>query len=295
MSLRVFAICILFFCSRLITSAQEKQLGEFDRKTDVLGLSSVKVGVNFGNQRGGGVILCPGGLIVTCKHVIQGFNEGRVELKGGEQLSFKILREVKDMDLVFLLTEKPTKTPLLKLRRNESLVEGEALICRAMIGGTIMCTINGSLACSPQQSVARVLLAQVPLSPGASGSPIVDSNGNLVGIVLGPLSESITDFARAWSSDVIRETIVCEFGSAVESVLAAKLNSDNDSGKIEVLASSSNRLLQGDLLLKVGNEEVSSYYELVCVVTPLLERKVKGFELSVLRNGQLVQVFVGAN
>ena len=175
------------------------------------------------------------------------------------------------------------------------MIEGEALACRAMIGGAIMCTVNGSLACSPVQSVAGVLLAQMPLSPGASGSPIFDAQGQLVGIVIGPLSESITDFARAWSSDVIRDALVREFGSAVDDALAATWTSDSDSRNLKVAATSKELFEKDDILLEVGTVKVSSYYELVCVVTPLLERKTNAFAVSVLRNGYIVKVLVNCN
>ena len=55
---------------------------------------------------------------------------------------------------------------------------------------------------------------------------------------------------------------------------------------------SNDLLLQGDVVLKVGELEVSSYYDLVCLVTPHLERKTQGFEVSVFRKGQVVRVFI---
>lgn len=291
-TLRSTLIWILFLlCNCAVVFAQERR-NDLDRNAGTEVRTSVKVGVNFGNQRGGGVVLSPDGLIVTCKHVVQGFSDGRIELNDREQHAFKILREVKDKDLVFLLAEKPISVPFLKFRSNESLVEGEPLTCRAMIGGSIMCTIKGSLACSPEQSAASVLLAQMPLSPGSSGSPIFDSRGQFVGIVLGPLSEEITDFARGWSANVVRDAMISEFGNGVDQILASKWTTNSLSKKIEVVVPSNDLLLQGDVVLKVGELEVSSYYDLVCLVTPHLERKTQGFEVSVFRKGQVVRVFI---
>jgi S1-C subfamily serine protease len=69
----VFNVFLLLVLLPIVASAQEKPIVDsgFARANS----NDVRDGVNFGKQFGGGVILTPSGVVVTCKHVIAGFSE----------------------------------------------------------------------------------------------------------------------------------------------------------------------------------------------------------------------------
>jgi S1-C subfamily serine protease len=242
----------------------------------------VRVAVNRGVQYGSGVILSPVGVVVTCKHVIKGFSDGRIELSNGNQVEFSVLKEVEGKDLVFLVTAVPVDGVPAKVRENATLQEGEELVCRATVAQGPVCTIRGSLAYLPRPDSKGVLVAQVPLSPGASGATLFDLNGHIVGICIGPVTEQETRFARAWSGDVIRDAIKDNFrdswASFLSDVTVESLSVKSDGGKSD--------LRTGDKIESVDGVSITSDLDFLLAGAALSAKNEKQVLIGVVRSGK---------
>jgi S1-C subfamily serine protease len=244
--------------------------------------NAVRVAVNFGVQYGSGVILSPVGVVVTCKHAIYGYSDGRIELSNGMQVEFSVLKEVEGKDLIFLVTSVPVESVPAKVRENATLQEGEELVCRASVAQTVVCTIRGSLAYVPRPNSKGVLVAQVPLSPGASGATLFDLNGHIVGICIGPVTEKEMNFARAWSGDVIRDAIKDNFGDSwagyLSDVTVESLSVKSDGGKSD--------LRTGDKIESVNGVSITSDLDFLLAGAALSARNEKQVLIGVVRSGK---------
>ncbi len=282
MGMRPAVVTALLFlcCSPCTLVGQEKPT--LPAGFAVANSNAVRVGVDFGKQFGCGVILTPFGVAVTCKHVIAGFNDGRVELPNGAQVEFKVLSEAEGKDLVFLVTRTPVDGVAVSIRENTTLSEGEELVCRASVGQGPICTIRGSLAYLPRQASSGVLAAQLPLSPGSSGTALFDLNGHVVGICIGPISEKETSFARAWSGDVIRDAIKGSFGDSWKRFLpevaieSREIKSNNGKSDLRV----------GDKIESINGTSVNSDCEFLLAGAALSARNETRVQFGVVRGGK---------
>lgn len=148
---------------------------------------------------GAGIIVDPDGYIMTNAHVVEGAQRIRVILPppladsppelqpvhAGQILEAKLLGTHKQSDLALLKIEA-THLPAVSLRSDVKLRQGELVFAMGSPEG-----LRNSVSMGVVSSVARQLDADdpmvyiqtdAPLNPGNSGGPLVDIDGNVVGI-----------------------------------------------------------------------------------------------------------------
>ncbi len=148
---------------------------------------------------GSGVIVDPDGYIITNAHVVEGAQRVRIILPApaedslvelqpihaGQILEAKVLGTHKQSDLALLKVEA-THLPTLPLRNDVRVRQGELVFAIGSPEG-----LRDSVTMGIVSSVARqtdpndpmtYIQTDTALNPGNSGGPLVDIDGNLVGI-----------------------------------------------------------------------------------------------------------------
>jgi S1-C subfamily serine protease len=209
-------------------------------------------------------------------------------LSNGQQVEFKVLKEVDGKDLVFLVTKTPILGSAVPFRENASLEEGEELVCRASVAQGPLCTVRGSLAYAPRPSTSGVLVAQLPLSPGSSGTGLFDLQGRFVGVCIGPVSDKESNFIRAWSADVIHDAIKSSFPEPWKDYLPElgleSLTITQYSGKLD--------LQSGDKIDTVNGIPMHSQSEFILTCAAFTARRETRIELGIDRNGNKAQILI---
>jgi len=166
-------------------------------------------GVVIGRQRaiGSGFVVDPSGYILTNAHVVSGAQRVQVVLSnvGADDsveaaLSTKtnlaparIIGVTKEMDLALLKVDAGV-LPALKLANYRDLRQGEAVFALGSPEGLRNSVTHGIISSVARQtdpdSAMVYVQTDAPINPGNSGGPLVDANGDVVGVNTFILSQS---------------------------------------------------------------------------------------------------------
>lgn len=147
------------------------------------------------HSSGSGVIVSPDGYIVTNNHVVknarrvrvQAFNPpGAPEGHRNEMLEATIVGADREADLAVLKVSWPSPLPMLRFADSDLLRQGQMVLAFGNPLG-----LENSVSLGVVSSVSRQVRADdamayiqtdAPINPGNSGGPLVDADGNVVGI-----------------------------------------------------------------------------------------------------------------
>lgn len=148
---------------------------------------------------GAGIIVDPAGYIITNAHVVEGGQRIRVILPpppadssldvqpihAGQILDAKVLGSHKASDLALLKVEA-TNLPSVRFRGNVRVRQGELVLAIGSPEGlrdSVTMGVVSSVARQPDPDNPMVYIqTDAALNPGNSGGPLVDVDGNVVGI-----------------------------------------------------------------------------------------------------------------
>jgi len=168
-------------------------------------------GVVIGRQRaiGSGFVVDPTGYILTNAHVVNGAQRVQVVLSDvtandslDAALSTKtnlvparIIGVTKEIDLALLKIDVPgTSLPALKLANYRELRQGESVFALGSPEGLRNSVTHGIISSVARQTDPDSQMVYVqtdaPINPGNSGGPLVDVNGDVVGVNTFILSQS---------------------------------------------------------------------------------------------------------
>jgi serine protease Do len=151
-------------------------------------------GVFFGAPRrtqslGSGLIVDANGIVVTNAHVIEGASRIVVTTLDGRELDADVLGSDRDADLA-VLKVKAQGLPAVPLGRSSDLMIGETVIAIGNPFGLSHTVTAGVLSARgrtvPSESGERVftdfLQTDASINPGNSGGPLVNIDGQVIGI-----------------------------------------------------------------------------------------------------------------
>ena len=135
---------------------------------------------------GTGVIIDPSGVIVTNQHVIQDAVAVRVTFPDKTQTHAYLIGAASLTDLALLKVDVPKPLPVLSFADSDKLEIGQPVIAvgNPLGIGTSVSTgsvsaVNRNLMRSPFDDYIQT---DATINPGNSGGPLLDCNGNVVGI-----------------------------------------------------------------------------------------------------------------
>lgn len=136
-----------------------------------------------GRGHGSGIIVQPGGLIVTNAHVAAA-SPVHVQLWDGSRLPADLSQRDVGRDLALLRIAR-SGLPAATLGDSDRLRVGELVIAvgnpLGFIGALTMGVIHG-VARVPGLGPMKWIQADVQLAPGNSGGPLADAHGNVIGV-----------------------------------------------------------------------------------------------------------------
>ena len=140
----------------------------------------------FGTNVGSGVITDATGVILTNSHVVANADEVVVRMPDGSELPAKEIRTDALSDVAILRVEGLTDLPAAKLGNSDSLEIGDWVIA---IGSPfeLESTVSAGIISGKRRSIARIRRGQLlqtdaAINPGNSGGPLVNLDGEVVGI-----------------------------------------------------------------------------------------------------------------
>ena len=157
---------------------------------------------------GSGVIIDPEGYILTNAHVLRGAQRVQVVLPSpiasvspnlanlsarGRTLDARIVGQSREIDLA-VLKIKGKDLPALPIGKYTNLRQGEVVLALGSPGGlqnSVTMGVVSAVARQPDPDNPMVYIqTDAPINPGNSGGPLVDVDGNLVGVNTFILSQS---------------------------------------------------------------------------------------------------------
>lgn len=244
------------------------------------------VQVNVSRRGGGtGIVWRSDGLILTNNHVVPN-DQARVEVvfADGRTLPAKVLHHQRNLDLAVLKVDA-TDLPFLSAGDSGKLRIGELVFAIGHPWGqrwvvTAGVVSNTSAVKVSDGQTVQYIRSDVQLAPGNSGGPLLNADGDVVGInamiLGGDLSVAIPSaVVSAWLAGLTKRSV--RLGLQVQQV---------DNGLLVVDVGTQSGVLVGDILLELAGQTISDSASL----RRILQQQPEGtsLPLKVQRGGQAV-------
>jgi len=162
---------------------------------------------------GSGVIVRADGVVVTNNHVIQGAQEVMVALSDRRQLPAKVLLADARADVAVLKIDVGNeKLPVLALDTSDDVEVGDLVLAIGDpfgVGQTVTNGIVSALARTGPDSDGVFIQTDAAINPGNSGGPLVDMDGDMIGLNSQILSRSGTSTGVGFAipASVIKQAV----------------------------------------------------------------------------------------
>lgn len=135
---------------------------------------------------GSGVIIDPSGIVLTNNHVVDGADEVMVRLNDGREFKTTDVKVDPDTDLAVLRLVGAKNLPFAKLGNSDSLDVGDWVIA---VGNPfeLETTVSAGIISAKGRNIGQVrrgqfLQTDAAINPGNSGGPLVNLDGEVIGI-----------------------------------------------------------------------------------------------------------------
>jgi serine protease Do len=141
------------------------------------------------NGMGTGIIIDPRGYIITNHHVIDDVQVIKVRLSDGSTYPAKVIARDHDNDLALLKIEAHKPLTTIPLGTAQDLMIGETVLAVGNAFGYehtvttgIVSALHRDVTLNKEMSYKSLIQTDTPINPGNSGGPLVNINGELVGV-----------------------------------------------------------------------------------------------------------------
>jgi len=147
---------------------------------------------------GSGVIVDPKGYIVTNRHVVEKADRIRVRLQDdppGVQHDAKVIGEDQETDLAVIKIDLDRPIPSAKLGNSDSMQVGDWVLAIGSPFGQVGTVTAGIVSAKgrdivPNRQFQTFIQTDAAINPGNSGGPLVNLDGEVIGINTAILSET---------------------------------------------------------------------------------------------------------
>lgn len=168
--------------------------GELSKDPSIQNLQRAVVMIKVSDRRGSGFNISPDGLIITNEHVIRGSKNLDVSFQDGSFYSGSVVTSYPDVDLAVVKIDG-RNLPWLELKMDAKPAAGdEVTIIGNPLGFTdVVMTgfITGDIKLRGWD--VPVMMVKGPIKPGSSGSPVLNSNGQVIAVIFGTINSTDTD------------------------------------------------------------------------------------------------------
>jgi serine protease Do len=265
---------------------------------------------------GSGVIIDPAGIILTNDHVIEGADEVVVELADGRQFHAAKVQSDEQSDLAIVRIEAGGSLPAAALGDSDKMQIGDWVLAIGTPMGLDLSVsagiISGTARTLPSGRRAEYLQTDAAINPGNSGGPLVNLDGEVVGINTAIASDTggyqgvgfaiPSNLAKWVTSQLIKRGAVqraylgIRLGE-IDAALAAKLGVLPGRGVkvVEVLPetpAAKAGVREGDVILAYAGRKVHSARPLQEIIERMPPGEVQ--PLAILRDGEQLALQVAA-
>lgn len=183
----VQAIFVPVFFISTVVAAAEKPL-PIDTVADAVYRIEVKKGSAW--SRGTAFMVHPAGMLVTCEHVTDGGSEFFLLDKNGRRRSCRVAWSVPQHDVSFLMVDRGDY-PYLRLANRRLTDKNEQVFGIFNMLGEGMVSLRGFLSSGDYRiKLTRYVipdgyLLDIPTEGGASGGPLINADGEVLGVLSG--------------------------------------------------------------------------------------------------------------
>ena len=260
-------------------------------------------GVSTADNSGTGIVLSKDGYILTSAS-LAGSDNAKVTLPDGKEFSAKTVGVDSGKDIAIVKIEAENLATL-KLGDSNNVNPGDDVIVIGNILGKnfnstvtrgIICGINNNITLSNGQSV-NLLQTDALTGEGSSGSCVLNSQGDIIGMITSSISSNIEGISFAIpSNDIMKiaESLITT-GDAPQQLIIGITGSDSDHGVIvdsviDDSPASKSDIKIGDLILKVDNTPVKSIAEINKIRDS--HRKGDKITITIYREGNIIDMEV---
>jgi serine protease Do len=250
------------------------------------------------NGMGTGIIIDPRGYIITNQHVVEEVNLIRVNLCDGTSYTARVVARDYEGDLALLKIETSRPLATIPLGTASDLMVGETVIAIGNAYGYVHTVTTGVVSAvkrdvtlNKEISYKALIQTDAAINPGNSGGPLVNVNGELVGvnvairagaqgigfaIPVDSMIRSVTDMLSirkrngTWHGLAVRDCVDVNQNPLVRSLAVERVEASSPAARAG--------LKPEDVLVQVGNLPVACSYDLE---RALLENKA-GDKVSVV-------------
>lgn len=271
---------------------------------DVYRLASpAVVTISTGNSSGSGSIVSPEGLVLTNEHVVRGARGGRVRITttAGNRYTGQVIAIDRRNDLALVRLDTTDRFSTIRLSTPERIQVGQRVFAIGSPFGLSGTLTTGILS---RISGNGDLQTDAALNPGNSGGPLLNSQGELIGVnkaILSPGGRGNTGIGFATSITVAKDFIAQNRNSSNpntvterSSPLTPRLGVTVDAQTLVVLGvqpgspAANLGLRRGDRLIAIDGRRLRGIQDL----QTFLARRPDSAVLTVARNRRLADVRV---
>ena len=141
--------------------------------------STVVISTDVGT--GSGAFIRDNGYIVTNYHVISGATKGGVKTSDGAIHAMRIVGSNQNQDIAVIQIQE--NYPILAFGNSDNVAVGNKVIAIGSPSGLEFTVTEGIVSAIHRQvDGSTYIQTDVPINPGNSGGPLIDLNGNIIGI-----------------------------------------------------------------------------------------------------------------
>ncbi|VUX54886.1 exported protein of unknown function [uncultured Woeseiaceae bacterium] len=267
MRLRIPAIVLIWVFVVANSIAAESPTTESIIADAMPAIVSIRADTPDGVVSGTGFLVDPSGIVVTNLHVIEGATRVAIKLHSGEQhTQIRIASFDQDRDLA-ILRLPGFGLPVIPLGNSDSVnVGANVLAIGNPLGLEESATTGIVSSIRTENNGTRVIQTDTAVSPGNSGGPLIDRNGEVIGVVTYKIrgGENLNfaipiNYVRALLSFeqlISLDDLARELGKADISLFTEKEDSDSLTGSWRSLTSNTVRQLRQDGDYLFGTYEV---------------------------------------
>jgi serine protease Do len=257
------------------------------------------------NIVGTGVIVDERGFLITNHHVIDGAEAIRATLSDKSTAEARVHTELPQYDLAILRISTTKKLKALSFGPGSDLMKGETIIAVGnpygydnSVAPGIISALGREITMPSGETLKNLIQHTASINPGNSGGPLLNINGELIGINVA-LREGAQGISFALNADTVKEALSKHLSASKISKVSHGLKCEENvaedaKARQKVVVSSTTTpaaraaLKKGDVIVKMGAVSVNNRFD--------VERALWGYkagdkvEAAVLRDGKLTNV-----
>lgn len=255
---------------------------------------------------GSGFIVSEDGYILTNNHVIEGASQIRVTLTSNKSFTARVVGSDYDLDLAVLKIESKDKLPTLKLGDSEGVEVGDWVIAIGNPYGLDHTVTVGVISAKGRpvniedKKFRNLLQTDASINPGNSGGPLINLNGEVVGVntAVNASAQGI-GFAIPSSTVVLVYNQLITKGSVSRPYIGVSIQPLQDQRGVMVAGVASGSpaqaagIIPGDVIMQFNGRNLDAPQDLLDAVSQT--QTGQKITLSIVRAGQnkQIQIIIG--